>query len=79
MTLLTYNQAQNHLDGVAALATAENRYLTCVQDYLESVELDVLPMVRADTIKGYEDLRLLILKQQNTKALVVAWRRGGIT
>lgn len=78
MTLLTYNQAQSHLDGVAALATAENRYLTCVQDYLENVELDVLPMVRADTIKSYDDLRSLLLKQHSTKTLVVAWRRGGI-
>lgn len=78
MTLLTYNQAQSHLDGVIALATAENRYLICVQDYLENVELDMLPVIRADTIKNHHDLRLLILKQQSTKTLVMNWRRGGI-
>lgn len=76
MAHLTLNQANAHLDGVLKLATTENQFLVCVQDYLDQVELDVVGLVRADTIKNHDELRALVAKETQVKRHVQTWRRG---
>lgn len=76
MALLTLNQANAHLDGLLKLATAENQFLVCVQDYIDQAELDVVALVRADTIRVHDDIRALAAKEALVKRHLQNWRRG---
>lgn len=75
---ITYNAAWQHLEGVAKLSIEENRYLSCVHTYLRSAELDVVGVVRADTVKHYDDLRKLIELQRRVSDQVDRFLRGDL-
>lgn len=74
--MLTLNQAKQHLDGVRKLCIETNIYLSCVRDYLMTVELDICQFVRADTITDYTALQDLLNEQNRVNALVKDFLRG---
>ena len=70
MGILTLNQARGHLQGVRRLAVDENKYLSCVREYLSKVEVDILGSVRGDHLTDHNVVRDLVRDIQNTEKLV---------
>lgn len=78
MTTLTLNAAVAHLDAIAKFAVIQNSFLSCVHTYLRNVEIDVLPLVRADCFKSHNDIATLLDKQKFVESLVDKFLRGGL-
>lgn len=62
----TFLQAKEHLEAVIKLACPENRYLSCVREYLSCVELNMMSLIRAQEVRTTE--RLIEILDLQTKA-----------
>lgn len=74
--MFTLNQAKSHLAGLRNLAVEENRYLSCVTDYLRFVKTDVLTEVRGDQFRTYKDVQDLVEDIRVTERVIKDFFRG---
>ncbi len=76
--MITLNQARSHLAGLRHLAVAENIHLSCVRSYLRDVEVDVIGLVKADSVKDYKQLVDLYDDVAKTRQHIDLFMRGDL-
>lgn len=75
---MTYLEAKEHLEALISLASKKNLFLACVRSYLASVEIDVVPLVRAQEIKTIERLLALSQLQEEAQMTVRSFLSGQV-
>lgn len=74
--MFTFLQAKEHLDAIISMSRAENRYLSCIREYLHNVDLDIVSRVRAQELKNTDKLIELLDLQSKAETSVRSYLLG---